>query len=163
MEDNVAEAQAPTAIVVIEPEDLDYARELAEAHGVRMEEMSVRGIEPVLTVTLVLFGAALAVGTVVYLLDKAKGGQVIDLRESMQKKFYRTDDVAYGLVVIITADGKVTVEVKEPRGLFGEVIDALTKVTVDLGKAGLDVVAHTAKGAVGDKGNVKVEPVPTAA
>jgi hypothetical protein len=159
----MSEAQTPAAVVVVEPEDLEYARELAATHGVEIQELDVRGIEPVLTVTLVLFGAALAVGTVVYLLDKTKGGQVIDLREGVQKKFYRTDDVTYGLVVIITPDGKVTVEVREPRGVFGQVIDALTKVTVDLGKASLDVVAEAAKSAIGDQGTVTVEPAATAA
>lgn len=100
-------------------------------------------------------------GTVVHLLDRAKGGQVIDLREGVQKKFYRTDDVAYGLVVIIAFDGKVTVEVREPRGLFGEVIDALTEATVGLGKAGIDSVADAARKTIGANGGVRVEPAPS--
>jgi hypothetical protein len=112
----VRDATESSAILVVDPEDLDYVREVAAEHGVEIEQMPVRGIEPVSTITLILLGGSLAVGTVVYLLDKAKGGQVIDLREGVQRKFYRTDDVAYGLVVIIASDGKVTVEVKEPRG-----------------------------------------------
>lgn len=154
------DAEEPGAIVVIDPEDLDYARNVAAEHGVQIEQMPIRGIEPVSTITLVLLGGSLAVGTVVYLLDRAKGGQVIDLRDGVQRKFYRTDDVAYGLVVIIADDGKVTVEVKEPRGLFGEVIDALTKVTADVGKAGIDAVATAAKSTVGDSATVAVDRAP---
>ena len=146
------------AIVVVDLEDLEYAREVAAEQGVQIEQMPTRGIEPVSTVTLVLLGGSLAVGTVIYLLDRAKGGQVIDLREGVQRKFYRTDNVAYGLVVIIASDGTVTVEVKEPRGLFGQVIDALTKATVDLGKARIDAVAAAANTAVGDSAIVSVQP-----
>jgi hypothetical protein len=153
------DATEPNAIVVVDPEDLDYAREIAAEHGVEIEQMPIRGIEPVSTITLVLLGGSLAVGTVVYLLDKAKGGQVIDLRQGVQRKFYRTDDVAYGLVVIIASDGTVTVEVKEPRGLFGQVIDALTKVAVDLGESGIDTAAEAARATVGDNASIAVQRV----
>lgn len=146
----------PAAIVVIEPGDLEYAREVAADNGVEIEDVSVHGFEPVTTVTLALYGGALAVGAVLFLLDRRKGGQVIDLRDGIQQKFYRSDDIAFGLVVIIAADGKIAVEVKEPRGMFGAVIESLTKASVDLGKAGLDAIAAAARTAVGDKADVEV-------
>ncbi len=102
---------------------------------------------------------AFAVGTVVYLLDKRKGGQVIDLRPGAPKPFYRTKEVEYGLVVIFATDGKVTVEVKEPRGLFGQVVDALKGILTDLGKSGVEAAAKAATELVGDAATVKVEPV----
>jgi hypothetical protein len=45
-------------LVVIEPEDVDYVRGLADQHGLRVDEIDVRGLEPVSTVTLALLGAA---------------------------------------------------------------------------------------------------------
>jgi hypothetical protein len=94
--------------------ELDHARRIASDNGVDLEQLEVRALEPVTTVTLIVMGSSLAVATVVYLLDKHKDGQVIDLRPGAPKAFYRSKDVVYGLVLIIATDGKVTVEVKEP-------------------------------------------------
>jgi hypothetical protein len=79
-------------------------------------------------VTLVLVGTAAAVGAVLHVLEQRKGGQVIDLRPGAPKAFYRTADVVYGLVVIVAVDGKVTVEIKEPDGMFGKVISTLPQL-----------------------------------
>jgi hypothetical protein len=113
------------SVVVLDPSQVPAARTLAAAHGVEVEQVPHRGIEPVTTVTLVLVGAAAAVGAVLHVLEQHKGGQVIDLRPDVRKPFYRTPDVVYGTVVIVAVDGKVTVEVKEPDGMFGKVISAL--------------------------------------
>jgi RNA binding exosome subunit len=66
-------------------------------------------------------------------LEQRKGGQVIDLRPGAPKAFYRTPDVVYGTVVIVTVDGKVTVEVvtvevREPEGMFGKVVSTLPQL-----------------------------------
>jgi len=111
------------------------ARTLAAAHGVEAERVPRRGIEPVATVTLVLAGTAAAVGAVLHVLEQRKGGQVIDLRPGAAKAFYRTPDVAYGTVVIVAVDGKVTVEVKEPDGMFGKVISILPQLLTGGGSA----------------------------
>jgi hypothetical protein len=120
-------AQAQS-VVVLDPGQVPAARELASSHGVEVEEVPRRGVEPVSTVTLLLVGAAAAVGAVLHILEQRKGGQVIDLRPGAPKAFYRTPDVVYGTVVIVTADGKVTVEVKEPDGMFGKVISTLPEL-----------------------------------
>jgi hypothetical protein len=86
-----------------------------------------RGIEPVATVTLVLMGTAAAVGAVLHVLEQRRGGQVIDLRPQ-REAIYRTPDVVYGTVIIIAEDGQVTVEVKEPDGMFGKVISTLPEL-----------------------------------
>ena len=116
------------SVVVLDPSQVPAARELAARHGVQVAEVPRRGIEPVTTVTLLLVGAAAAVGAVLHILEQRKGGQVIDLRPGAPKAFYRTPDVVYGTVVIVTADGKVTVEVKEPDGMFGKVISTLPEL-----------------------------------
>jgi hypothetical protein len=79
LEDQVRE------FVIIDPEELDHARRIASDNGVELEQLEVRALEPVTTVTLIVMGSSLAVATVVYLLDKHKGGQVIDLRPGAPK------------------------------------------------------------------------------
>ncbi|MFF6954693.1 hypothetical protein ACFZAD_39595 [Streptomyces iakyrus] len=81
-----------------------------------------------MTVTLILLGTATAVGAVQHALEQRKGGQVIDLRPGASKALYRTADVVYGTVVIIAEDGSVTVEVKEPDGMFGKVMSTLPQL-----------------------------------
>ncbi len=154
----MADADHVQEILIIDREDLTQARRVAAANGVDVEEIDVRGIEPVSTVTLLLFGATAAVATVVYLLENAKGGQVIDLRPGASATFYRSKDLVYGLVVVLATDGKVTVEVKEPRGMFGPVVDTLKDIVADHGKAGIEQVGREAKRAVGGAADVNVEP-----
>ncbi|GAA4010747.1 hypothetical protein GCM10022247_36240 [Allokutzneria multivorans] len=117
------------------------ARRLAAEHGVEVELVPRRGIEPVATVTLVLVGAATAVGMVLRVLEQRKGGQMIDLRPGAPKAFYRTRDLVHGMVVIIAADGTVTLDVKEPEGMFGKVISTLPQLLS--GNSSADEVAKT--------------------
>ena len=146
--------------VIVDPGNVAEVLSLASQNGVEVEEVPSRGIEPVTTVTLLLFGGAAAVATVAYLVDQTKGGQVIDLRDKAPKIAYRSREVTYGLVLIVAKDGTVTVDVKEPRGMFGQVTDALKGLSVELGKTGIAAVAEAAKKAVGDAGNVSTQPIP---
>lgn len=79
-----------THAVVLDPWDVPSARAVAAAYGVEVRQLPRRGIEPVTTVTLLLIGAAAAVGAVLHILEQRKGGQVIDLRPGSPKAFYRT-------------------------------------------------------------------------
>lgn len=123
-------AQPPEqeSVVVLESSQVAAARTLAADHHVEVEDVPRLGFEPVTTVTLLLIGTATAVSAVLHILEQRKGGQVIDLRPGAPKAFYRTPDVVYGIVVVITRDGTVTVEVKEPDGMFGKVIATLPKL-----------------------------------
>jgi hypothetical protein len=143
-------------LAVIDLEELVEAQRIAAENGVEVEEFEVAGIEPVTTVTLLLVGSSLAVATVLHILDKRKGGQVVDLRVGAPKMFYRSRDLIYGLVTIIAADGKVTVEVKEPREMYGQVIDALKGILTELGRAGVAEIAKSVNTAVGDAAKVQV-------
>jgi hypothetical protein len=144
------------AIVVLDPCQVPAARTLAAAHGVEVEQVPRRGIEPVVTVTLVLTGAAIAVASVMAILDQRKGGQVVDLRPGAPKAFYRTPDVVYGTVVIVTADGRVTVEVHEPDGMFGKVVAALPEL-LSAGGGSAAEIARVVVEAFGP--HVKVEAI----
>ncbi len=152
----MTDADRSQSIVVLDPAQVPAARTLAAAHGVEVQQVPRRGIEPVVTVTLVLTGAAIAVATVLAVLDQRKGGQVVDLRPGAPKAFYRTPDVVYGTVVIVTADGRVTVEVREPEGMFGKVVAALPEL-LSAGGGSAAEIAHAVAEMFGSA--VKVEAV----
>ncbi|MGW2741774.1 hypothetical protein [Streptomyces sp. NPDC001450] len=151
----MAESAQTQALVVLDPADLPAARELAAAHGVELQEVPRRGIEPVTTATLVLMGAATAVGALQHALEQRKGGQVIDLRPGAPRAVYRTPDVVYGTVVVLAADGSVTVEVKEPDGMFGKVISALPNL-LSAGGSGTGQITATVSATFG--ADVEVRP-----
>ena len=115
-------------VLVVDGSQASAARTLAAAHGVDVEQIPERGIEPVATVSLLLVGTVAAVNTVVRVWDQRKGGQVIDLKPGAPKPFYRTQDVLYGLVVIFAKDGDVTVNVMKPEQSFNKVISTLPHI-----------------------------------
>jgi hypothetical protein len=143
-------------IVSIDAADIENVKRLAGENGVDVRELVPGGIEPVTRVWLVLMGASLAVGTVVYQIEKLNGGQVIDLRENASKIVYRSKDLVYGLVVIITSDGQVKIEVHEPRSMFGEVIYTLQRIIVEVGSNCAADIAEAARKSLGHKATVEL-------
>lgn len=117
--------------VVIEPEDLEWLQSVAAETGVDVVPIDERSFIDGASTALLLLGASGAVGAVAFLIDQRKGGQVFDLRPGAERLAYRTSDVIYGMVLVIAEDGTTTVEVKEPRGMFGQVIEALRGVLGD--------------------------------
>jgi hypothetical protein len=114
--------------LVVDPSEVTFVRETAATHDVAVEQGQQRGIEPVSTVILTLIGAVSAVSAVDHLLEQRRGGQLIDLRPGTETPFCRTRDLMYGIVVVIAVDGRVTVEVREPEGMFGKVISTLPRL-----------------------------------
>ena len=152
--DRGPEPEAEASVIVDRPDE-ERVRALAAEHGVEVERVQDEAfIEPV-TATLVLFGASAAVATVSALVEQFKGGQVFDLRENAPRQAYRSKDVVYGLVEIIAADGTVTVEVREPRGMFGEVLDALRQTLLGLVNPSSASVKEKAAEAVGGAASVR--------
>jgi hypothetical protein len=113
--------------LVVDPTEVTFVRETAATHDVTVEQRQ-RGIEPVSMVVLTLIGAVSAVSAVGHLLEQRRGGQLIDLRPGTETPFCRTRGLMYGIVVVIAVDGKVTVEVREPEGMFGKVISTLPRL-----------------------------------
>lgn len=124
----VTESPQTRVVVVVDSSQVPVVHELAAAHGVAVEQVPERGIEPVSTVTLILVGAAVAVSSVRHALEQHKGGQVIDLRPGAPKAFYRTPDLEYGIVVIVAMDGRATVKVNKSDDMFGKVISTLPRL-----------------------------------
>lgn len=138
----------------VDSDDLEYLKEVAEENGVTIEVSEEEGFTIVGEIAVLLIGASLAVATVAYLLDARRGGQVVDLRPAADPIARRDKGVQHGLVLLIAVDGKVTVEVHEPREMFGIVIDALKDVMKDLVGASAAATAAKAKDVVGDKASV---------
>ncbi len=144
-------------LMELPPDDLDYVRQIAAQHNVEVIETPTEGFEPITTVTLVLMGSALAVAAVMALVERHRGGQIIDLRPNAQRSFYRSKDVLYGLVAILHQDGTVSVDVKQPKEFFTDVVESLTSVLGGLGKQSLATVADAALEAVGDRAEVTLQ------
>lgn len=118
--------------IVIDESELAEAEELAQTNDVTLQVSRLKSVEPISAgITLVLIGSALAVATIVRVLEQRKGGQVVDLRPGATKQLYRSSELLYGLIAIFTPDGQVTVEVKEPTTMFSEVVALITKVAVE--------------------------------
>jgi hypothetical protein len=143
--------------VIANSDEVGYIRRLAGDHGVTLEEIPARGLEPVLTVTLLLMGTGAAVGMVMALIDEHRGGQIIDLRPGSPRVIYRSNDVKYGLIVILCADGQVKIEVKEPRGMFGQTLDTIQSIIGDLAGKNAPEVSVLVGSKLGDEVEVSAD------
>lgn len=135
--------------IVVDSEDLEWVKGIGVEQGVTVDTIDERGFVDGVSVTLLIIGSAAAVGAVASLLDQRKGGQVFDLRPGAPRFAYRTKDVTHGFVAVIAADGTLTVEVKEPRGMFGQVIDVLGDVLKDATGASTKELKAALDGAIG--------------
>jgi hypothetical protein len=81
------------AVLVIDAADREFVEQVAEENGVQLVEIDKDGFLDPLSVSLLLLGGAAAVGTVTYLVDRRKGGQVFDLRPGAPKMAYRSKDI----------------------------------------------------------------------
>jgi hypothetical protein len=141
---------AMAKVLVLDPEEADFVRRTAAEHDVTLDEVPAAGIEPVLTLTVVMIGTATAVAAVNDLVERRRGGQVIDLRPGATRVFFRSPDLIYGLVVVWAADGgAVYVEVKEPKGMFGQIVESLIGLLGDLAGAKSDAVAAAVAASLG--------------
>ncbi|RBY77390.1 hypothetical protein DQ239_10910 [Blastococcus sp. TF02-09] len=142
---------------IVGVEDEDRVRRFAAAEGVRVETDDSRRLVDPATITLVMFGSSLAVATVAHFIEESKGGQVFDMRPDAPRPAYRSKQIAYGYVQMIAADGTVSVEVKEPRGMFGQVLDTLRLLVKDATGMQADAVSALVQDSVGDAARVHVE------
>lgn len=154
----MADQDVVQEMVEVDVADLASVEELAAIEGVTIERVVTRGLDPITGTTLLLIGTTAAVGAVVYMLERRKGGQVIDLRPGVTDLLYRDKSLMYGLVVIITADGSVSVEVKEPKGLLGQVVSELISATAEIaGDITTEAVANKVSESLGNEVSFRVE------
>jgi hypothetical protein len=136
-------------VITVSIEEYSAAAEIARAEGVRVEKLEDRNLVDPVSISLILIGGSAAVSMVIYLIEQQKGGQVFDLRPGAMRTAYRSREIAYGYVLLILADGSVSVEVKEPRGMFGQVLDTLRLLVKESTGVGAGHLANEAKTALG--------------
>jgi hypothetical protein len=148
--------------VTLEAGELAFLEEVATQHGVSIEPLETKALEPLSMVTLIVLGAPLAVTTVMRVLDEHRGGQVIDLRPGATRLAYRTRDLMYGLILIHTLDGTIQIERVNTRTAFSELVEAVARVAV--GGAGEDHATDAVRGRLERQlpaGQARVDTQPT--
>jgi hypothetical protein len=143
----------------VEPDELNLLQEyVADTPGLELEviQEAEPGIAPLLILGII-GAASLVAGAVTYLADMRRGGQVIDLREGHDLA-KRSREVIYGYVLIIAADGKVSIEVHEPKNFFAGVIKDVLEAVQNIATKTMETAAEAAKAAVGNRGSVTTEP-----
>jgi hypothetical protein len=155
----MTDSELAQEVIVVGHEEQSLAQGVAEVHGVQVRALSAKGIEPTATVALILIGTPLAVATVSRVLEQRKGGQVIDLRPGAPRPFYRTPDVSYGLVVVVSTDGQVLVHVKRPDDMFTEVMGILRDWSHARPPLPSGAAAEEIRALVGDNASVEQSPL----
>lgn len=103
--------------------DMALLRAIGRECGVRVEPAGVRSaVDPTTLLAIVTGGVALVALTIERWRERRQGGQVIDLRPGTKDVLYRDRGVLFGYVVIMLADGRVEVHLKEPINHLAAVV-----------------------------------------
>jgi len=125
--------------VLLDPEELEQAQAAARTARVDLQTEPRPEILPAIAIVLIA-GGALAVGKfVVDLIDRLKGGVVIDLRPGAEHFVSRNRDVPYGWAVVRAADGTVHIDVHDsPKDaserLLGMIVEGVIKSASEVAK-----------------------------
>ena len=145
-------------VVTIDPEDLDHVLSLARAREVEVEvhepgeRVGHGGEHP--AVTVLLLGGVRGVSAVLDAIERRQGGQVIDLRQGPTPVFSRDRGIAYGVVLILTADEGFEVQVHQPRESLSQIVDAVRRLLSELSGQPADQIVEILDRAVGDRATV---------
>jgi hypothetical protein len=119
-------------------EDLDAARETAEATGIDLQEAPGEGAgvdEAIAPIAAVLIGAGVAAAAkfIASWWEKRRGGLVVDLRQGAKDQIYREKDVPWGFILVFpAAGGEVKIETKdEPKDAIERLIEAVISGAYD--------------------------------
>lgn len=143
--------------LMVPTEDIEYLREIADRNGVDVSESEALGIEPVSTTAVALLGSALAISTVRRLLEERRGGQMIDLRPGASRAVYRSRDIQYGLIVVLAADGTVTVRATDSQDELALVMEALRGLGAG-SEADTGAVEQAVRGRLGSDAEIVTRP-----
>ena len=139
-------AEQKSVLIALDERDLGSAQDLARSLKVDLQiQPGAQFLDP-LTAILVAGGALLVATFVVELIDKARGGMIIDLDPDAEHLARRDRSVPAGWVVIVDADGKsVKIETHDaPKGvserLLERIIDGTFKTATDIAKAATEAL-----------------------
>lgn len=142
-EDTDARPAEPHERLILDVDAADLAEVSATARslGCDVTEVVPDGFEPVTIITLIIFGSLAALGSVETLMERRRGGQVIDTR-SQPARLYRDRSLQYGLILILAEDGTVELQTFEPSSMFPTLVDATTKAVGEMASSTTDAVAN---------------------
>jgi hypothetical protein len=152
------EGDSTEEVLMAPVSDIAYLREIAEHHGVEVVETKSTGVEPVSTIAVVLVGTVLAVSTVSRLLEERKGGQVIDMRPGANLAVFRSRDVQYGLIVVLAADGTVTVRGKDSQDKLSLLVECLSGLATQKIEAKTNAIVEAAREQLGTDVEIMTGP-----
>ena len=144
--------------VAIDPDDYASVVEMAGSEGVGVERLEGRNLVDPASISVILIGSSLAVATVASLIDQRRGGQVFDMRPDASRPAYRSKEITYGYVLVIATDGSVSVEVKEPKGMFGQVLDTIASIVKDSMGSSAAATKGRIEDALGDSISAQTNP-----
>lgn len=148
-------------IVIIMEEDEKAVRDYCAELKVEVKRVAVIGLEPIGTITLVIVGTVTVVGLVERFVDRLQGGQVIDLRPNADRMLYRTKDLTYGYVLILTHDGKVEIKTLETKGILGQTLETIRDIALGMPSKPAAEVAGAITAATGQIATVHDSDTPT--
>jgi hypothetical protein len=142
--------------VTVTRDEASDVRSIAGAEGIEIQETQTEGLDPV-TIVLLIGAASAIVKVVTDVIDRWRGGLVIDLRPDADKGISRDREVPYGYVVVRAEDGTATVDVKDaPK----DALERWVSLIIEKAMGSVEAVADSAREALGgDK--VESEPAPT--
>lgn len=148
-------------LVDIDADDYLAVTAFAQARNVQVERTGDRGGDDGTgPLALLLRGPAASVRATLDLIERHKGGHIIDLRADAATGVSRRRDLPHGQVLLVAPDGEVTVEVHDPDRTLRAVMDAITRMRGELVGRDSDGVRDAVDRTVGDRATVVRRPAP---
>lgn len=148
-------------MVELSEAEFDELEALAPEYGVELRPITGKGIDPLTGVVVAVIGTASAVAGVMRFIDQRRGGQVIDMRPATSKPFYRSADLAYGLIVVFAIDGSVTVQATKTTDSFSELVGIVGQVAASNKGGGIASIEDSLRQSCGDGAIVRSGTEPT--
>jgi len=132
--------------ILLNDEDLGAAQEVARTTGIDLQILPKPQVVEPFTAILVAGGVVLTVKFVADLIDRFRGGVVVDMRPDAEYFARRDRSLPYGWAVIIAADGKtVKIETRDApvdaaERLLKAIVDGTLKTSQEIAKAAKDAL-----------------------
>ncbi len=90
-----------------------------------VKEGEIGSESAIVTGVMVVGGVTLLAGVVMEWIERRKGGTLVD-KSTDPLTLKRTKDVPYGFFIVVTSDGKITIDAKDtPKGMMQQVLEKI--------------------------------------